>query len=109
MEKRTRRSRSEVLQDKLAKLNADKEKYTQKLDSITKQIEELQEELNAQRIDEVLSVIQEQGLSIDQAIEKLRGWFPPYRVISSVLRNPETIISAISTTEKSNTEIPLFR
>jgi prefoldin subunit 5 len=73
MEKRTRRSRSEVLQDKLAKLNADKEKYAQKLDSITKQIEELQEELNAQRIDEVLSVIQEQGLSIDQAIEKLRG------------------------------------
>ena len=73
MEKRTRRSRSEVLQDKLTKLNADKEKYTQKLDSITKQIEELQEELNAQRIDEVLSVIQEQGLSIDQAIEKLRG------------------------------------
>ena len=73
MEKRTRRSRSEVLQDKLAKLNADKEKYTQKLDSITKQIEELQEELKAQRIDEVLSVIQEQGLSIDQAIEKLRG------------------------------------
>jgi flagellar biosynthesis chaperone FliJ len=73
MEKRTRRSRSEVLQDKLAKLNADKEKYAQKLDSITKQIEELQEELNAQRIDEVLSVIQEQGLSIDQAIERLRG------------------------------------
>ena len=73
MEKRTRRSRSEVLQDKLAKLNADKEKYAQKVDSITKQIEELQEELNAQRIDEVLSVIQEQGLSIDQAIEKLRG------------------------------------
>lgn len=73
MEKRTRRSCSEVLQDKLAKLNADKEKYAQKLDSITKQIEELQEELNAQRIDEVLSVIQEQGLSIDQAIEKLRG------------------------------------
>jgi predicted nucleic acid-binding Zn-ribbon protein len=73
MEKRTRRSRSEVLQDKLAKLNTDKEKYTQKLDSITKQIEELQEELNAQRIDEVLSVIQEQGLSIDQAIERLRG------------------------------------
>jgi predicted nucleic acid-binding Zn-ribbon protein len=73
MEKRTRRSRSEVLQDKLAKLNADKEKYAQKVDSINKQIEELQEELNAQRIDEVLSVIQEQGLSIDQAIEKLRG------------------------------------
>jgi flagellar capping protein FliD len=73
MEKRTRRSRSEVLQGKLAKLNADKEKYAQKVDSINKQIEELQEELNAQRIDEVLSVIQEQGLSIDQAIEKLRG------------------------------------
>ena len=73
MEKRTRRSRSEVLQDKLAKLNADKEKYAQKVDSINKQIEELQEELNTQRIDEVLSVIQEQGLSIDQAIEKLRG------------------------------------
>lgn len=73
MEKRTRRSRSEVLQDKLAKLNADKEKYAQKVDSINKQIEELQEELNAQRIDEVLSVIQEQGLSIDQAIERLRG------------------------------------
>ena len=68
-----RRSRSEVLQDKLAKLNADKEKCSQKLDSITKQIEELQEELNAQRIDEVLSVIQEQGLLIDQEIERLRG------------------------------------
>lgn len=62
-----------MLQDKLAKLNADKEKYAQKVDSINKQIEELQEELNAQRIDEVLSVIQEQGLSIDQAIERLRG------------------------------------
>jgi hypothetical protein len=37
MEKRTRRSRSEVLQDKLAKLNADKEKYAQKVDSINKQ------------------------------------------------------------------------
>ena len=66
-------SRSEVLQDKLAKLNVDKEKCSQKLDSITKQIEELQEELNAQRIDEVLSVIQEQGLLIDQEIERLRG------------------------------------
>ena len=49
------------------------EKYAKKLDSITKQIEELQEELNAQRIDEVLSVIQEQGLLIDQEIERLRG------------------------------------
>jgi len=73
MEKRTRRSRSEMLSNKLTKLNEDNEKYAKKLDSITKQIEELQEELNAQRIDEVLSVIQEQGLSIDQAIEKLRG------------------------------------
>ena len=62
-----------MLSDKLSKLNEDNEKYAKKLDSITKQIEELQEALNAQRIDEVLSVIQEQGLSIDQAIEKLRG------------------------------------
>ena len=37
------------------------EKYAKKLDSITKQIEELQEELNAQRIDEALSVISGTG------------------------------------------------
>jgi peptidoglycan hydrolase CwlO-like protein len=38
-----------MLSDKLTKLNEDKEKYAKKLDSITKQIEELQEELTMSR------------------------------------------------------------
>lgn len=72
-EKRTRRTRSEVISDKIAKLTADKEKYTAKIEEITAQIEELTNELNAQRVDEVMATISEQGLTIDQAIEKLKA------------------------------------
>lgn len=72
-EKRTRRTRSEVIADKITKLQSDKEKYEAKIEEITSQIEQLQEELNAQRVDEVMTVINEEGLSIDQAIEKLRS------------------------------------
>lgn len=72
-EKRTRRSRSEVLQEKLDKAKADKEKYTQKIAELDETIKNLEEELNAQRIDEVMTVINEQGLSIDAAIEKLKS------------------------------------
>lgn len=72
-EKRTRRSRAEVLQKKLNKAKSDKEKYTAKIEEITTQIEQLQEELNAQRIEEVMAEISSQGLTIDQALEKLRS------------------------------------
>ncbi len=59
-----------MISDKIAKLTADKEKYEAKIEEITAQIEELTNELNAQRVDEVMAVINEQNLSIDQAIEK---------------------------------------
>ena len=72
-EKRTRRTRSEIITDKIAKLTSDKEKYENKAKEISSQIEQLREELNAQRVDEVMAVISEQKLSIDQAIVKLRS------------------------------------
>ena len=72
-EKRTRRTRSEIITDKIAKLTTDKEKYENKAKEISSQIEQLREELNAQRVDEVMAVISEQKLSIDQAIVKLRS------------------------------------
>ena len=71
--KRTRRSRSEVLQSKLEKLKEDQVKYTQKLQVIDDQIKQLEEELNEQRVDEVMAEITAQGLTIDQALEKLRS------------------------------------
>ena len=71
--KRTRRSRSEVLQSKLEKLKEDQVKYTQKLQVINDQIEQLEDELNEQRVDEVMAEITAQGLTIDQALEKLRS------------------------------------
>ena len=72
-EKRTRRSKTEILQERLDKALSDKEKYTEKIAEIDETIQSLEEELNAQRIDEVMTVINEQGLSIDAAIEKLRS------------------------------------
>lgn len=72
-EKRTRRSKTEILQERLNKALSDKEKYTEKIAEIDETIQSLEEELNAQRIDEVMTVINEQGLSIDAAIEKLRS------------------------------------
>ena len=71
--KRTRRSRSEVLQSKLEKLKEDQVKYTQKLQLIDDQIKQLEEKLNEQRVDEVMAEITAQGLTIDQALEKLRS------------------------------------
>ena len=44
--KRTRRSRSEVLQSKLEKLKEDQVKYTQKLQLIDDQIKQIEDELN---------------------------------------------------------------
>ena len=71
--KRTRRSRSEVLQSKLEKLKEDQVKYTQKLQVINDQINQIEDELNEQRVDEVMAEITAQGLTIDQALEKLRS------------------------------------
>ena len=71
--KRTRRSRSEVWQSKLEKLKEDQVKYTQKLQVIDDQIKQIEEELNEQRVDEVMAEITAQGLTIDQALEKLRS------------------------------------
>lgn len=71
--KRTRRSRSEVLQSKLEKLKEDQVKYTQKIQAIDDQIKQIEDELNEQRVDEVMAEITAQGLTIDQALEKLRS------------------------------------
>lgn len=71
--KRTRRSRSEVLQSKLEKLKEDQVKYTQKLQLINDQIKQIEDELNEQHVDEVMAEITAQGLTIDQALEKLRS------------------------------------
>jgi Arc/MetJ-type ribon-helix-helix transcriptional regulator len=71
--KRTRRSRSEVLQSKLEKLKKDQVKYTQKLQVIDDQVKQIEDELNEQRVDEVMAEITAQGLTIDQALEKLRS------------------------------------
>lgn len=72
-EKRTRRSKTEVLNAKLAKAKADKQRYAEKVSVLDEEIKKLEEELNAQRIDEVVSVINEQGLSIEDAIAKLKA------------------------------------
>lgn len=72
-EKRTRRSKTEVLNAKLAKAKADKQRYAEKVAALDEEIKKLEEELNAQRIDEVVSVINEQGLSIEDAIAKLKA------------------------------------
>lgn len=71
--KRTRRSRSEVWQSKLEKLKEDQVKYTQKLQVIDDQIKQIEDELNEQRVDEAMAEITAQGLTIDQALEKLRS------------------------------------
>ena len=62
-----------VLQSKLEKLKEDQVKYTQKLQVIDDQIKQIEEELNEQRVDEVMAEITAQGLTIDQALEKLRS------------------------------------
>ena len=72
-EKRTRRSKAEVLAAKLEKSKSDKQKYEEKVAALDEEIKKLEEELNAQRIDEVVSVINEQGLSIEDAIAKLKA------------------------------------
>lgn len=72
-EKRTRRSRSEVLSAKLEKAKSDKIKYENKISALDEEISKLEDELNSERIDEVISVINEQGLSIDDAIAKLKA------------------------------------
>ena len=61
------------MQSKLEKLKEDQVKYTQKLQVIDDQIKQLEEELNEQRVDEVMAEITAQGLTIDQALEKLRS------------------------------------
>lgn len=70
-EKRTRRSRSEVLQEKLDKAKADREKYTQKIAELDKTISTLEEELTSSRSEEIMAEIAAQGLSIDEALAKL--------------------------------------
>lgn len=72
-EKRTRRSKAEVLAAKLEKAKTDKQKYEEKIAALDEEIKQLEEELNTQRIDEVVSVINEQGLSIEDAIAKLKA------------------------------------
>ncbi len=72
-EKRTRRSKAEVLATKLEKAKNDKQKYEEKIAALDEEIKNLEEELNAQRVDEVISVINEQGLSIEDAIAKLKA------------------------------------
>ena len=72
-EKRIRRSKTEVLNAKLAKAKADKQRYEEKVSALDEEIKRLEDELNAQRIDEVVSVINEQGLSIEDAIAKLKA------------------------------------
>lgn len=72
-EKRTRRTRSEVLTAKLEKAKSDREKAAARVAELDETIKSLEEELNAQRIDEVMATITEQGLSIDEAIQKLKA------------------------------------
>lgn len=71
--KRTRRSKTEVLSEKLEKAKASRDKAAAKVAALDEEIKKLEEELNAQRIDEVVSVINEQGLSIEDAIAKLKA------------------------------------
>ena len=72
-EKRTRRSKTEVLNAKLVKAKADKQRYEAKAAALEDEIKKLEDALNAQRIDEVVSVINERGLSIEDAIAKLKA------------------------------------
>ena len=72
-EKRTRRSKAEGVAAKLEKAKREKQKYEEKVAALDEEIKKLEEELNAQRIDEVVSVINEQGLSIEDAIAKLKA------------------------------------
>lgn len=70
---RTRRSRTDVLQSKLDKAIADKEKCTQKIATLDEEIKNLQEELNAQRVDEVMEAVSNSGLSIDQVLNLIQN------------------------------------
>lgn len=72
-EKRTRRSRTDVLQSKLDKAVADKEKYTQKIAALDEEIKNLQDQLNAQRQDEVMEAVSNSGLSIDQVLDLIQN------------------------------------
>lgn len=69
---RTRRSRSEVINEKISTLTAQKEKYTQKIADIDEELKKLQEELNNSRTEEVMSAIASSPYSIDQVLEMLK-------------------------------------
>ena len=70
---RTRRTRTEVITEKLAKAKEDKEKYPAKIAELNDTIKKLEEELNSQRQDEVMAAIADSGVSIDDAIEAIRS------------------------------------
>lgn len=72
-ERKPRRPRSIVLQEKIDVAKQKKSSYEEKIAALDEEIKQLEEELNAQRIDEVVSVINEQGLSIEDAIAKLKA------------------------------------
>lgn len=72
-EKRVRRTRVQIIDDKIAKAQAEKEKYQAKIAELDEQIQALQDEQNTQRQDEVMEAIRSAGLSIDDAIAKIKG------------------------------------
>lgn len=72
-EKRTRRTKTEVINAKIEKINADKAKYAEKIAELDDELKELQNQLNLLRQDEVMAAINESGLSLDEAINRIKG------------------------------------
>lgn len=69
--KRNRRSKAEVINEKLAKAKADKARYQEKIAKIDGTIKKLEASLNSQRQDEVMAAIAQSGISIDDAIKAI--------------------------------------
>lgn len=69
--KRTRRTRNEILQDKISKLEEQRKTLAGKISDIDKEVKKLEEELNNSRIDELAAKLQSTGLSVDEALAAL--------------------------------------
>lgn len=66
-----RRSKTDIIQGKLDKAFEQKAKYTQKLADLDKTIKELQEDLEKSKLSLLTESLEENHLSVDEAIDAL--------------------------------------
>lgn len=73
-EKKTRaprRSKTDLIQAKLDKAISDKEKYTAKITELDSTIKDLQQQLEASKIDLIAESLQANNLTVSEALEAL--------------------------------------